>query len=185
MRPMPARLILAAGALVATGLLGACVQEPAMEPDTTAEDTAAVDTLRGAWEQAYEAGDASALAGLYTSDATFMAPGMPTMSGRAAIEAYYAKEFAMGGTRTVEIRPGRTAVGGDIGHEFGVFTGTVTPPDGDPVSAEGRYAVLLRRDTDGAWRIAAGIDNVASPEAMKMMLDQMMMMSSGAEGGGS
>jgi uncharacterized protein (TIGR02246 family) len=169
--------------ITAGALLTACTQEPAMPPDTSAEDTAAIGELRGAWDAAYEAGDAAALAGLYTTDAVLMQPGLPTMTGRAAIESYYAQNFAMGSFQ-VDIMPASTVVDGDIGYEHGEYSGTMTPAaEGDPRQTAGRYVVLLRRDTDEAWRIARSMGNVATPEMMKIMLDSAMM--AAQEGSGS
>jgi uncharacterized protein (TIGR02246 family) len=183
MKPMPSRLLPALALFAVGSLVGACAQEPAMPPDTTAEDTVAIGELRGAWDAAYEAGDAAALAGLYTTDAVLMQPGLPTMTGRAAIESHYGQGFAQG-SFTVDIRPGSTVVDGDIGYEHGQFTGTMTPAaEGDPRQTEGRYVVMLRRDTDGAWRIARSMSNAATPEMMKIMLDTATM--AAQEGGGS
>lgn len=185
MRLMPARL-LSGLALVAAGAFGvACAPAQEMPVDTSAEDRAAVDTLRGAWETAYEAGDAAALAGLYTTDAVVMNPGQATLAGRAAIEAYYSGVLAQG---TVEstITPGATRVGGDIGYEYGTFTGTMTMADGTSNETAGRYVVLLRRDTDGAWRIAGSGGSPDSVEGLQSALDQAMAAAGGGmEGSGS
>lgn len=185
MKISTARLFSAITLTLIGALATGCAQEPAMAPDTTADDMAAINTLRGAWETAYEAGDASALAGLYTSDTMVMFPGMATLSGRAAVEAYYAAQFGMG-TVSAEITPGGTRVGGDIGYEHGTFAGTMTMADGTSMTNEGRYIVLLRRDTDGAWRIAANMDSPATTAGLQGALDQAMAaMGGGMEGGGS
>jgi uncharacterized protein (TIGR02246 family) len=49
-----------------------------------------------AWQTAYNAGDAAALAALYAEDAKVMAPGNAAVSGRAAIQAMFAEDIKRG-----------------------------------------------------------------------------------------
>jgi uncharacterized protein (TIGR02246 family) len=73
-----------------------------------------------AWQAAYNAGDAAALAALYAEDAKVMAPGSAVVSGRAAIQALFTKDIARGSKNaltTVEVFGGgdyAIAVGGFV-----------------------------------------------------------------------
>lgn len=147
----------------ATALIAACAPEPMTPPDTSAQDEMAVDQLRSAWEAAYTAGDAAALAGLYTQDAVAMYNEEPSVNGRAAIQAYYEAMFAevtIDGGLTSEVMD----VDGDLAFDSGTFSATITPKaGGDPTQRMVRYVVIVRRDTDGSWRLARTISNLQEP----------------------
>ena len=50
-----------------------------------------------AWEKAYNAGDAAAVAALYVTDAKLMVPGAEPGSGPKTIQELIAKDIALGG----------------------------------------------------------------------------------------
>jgi len=157
-----------ASVAVAAMLIAACASEPMTPPDTSAQDEMAIGQLRSAWEAAYTSGDAAALAGLYTQDAVAMNNEEPSLNGRAAIQAYYEAMFA-----EVSIDGGLTSevmdVSGDLGFDSGTFSGTITPKaGGDPMQRMVRYVVIVRRDTDGSWRLARAISNVSEPAETMM-----------------
>jgi uncharacterized protein (TIGR02246 family) len=54
-----------------------------------------------AWQNAYNAADASALAALYAEDAKVMAPGAAAVSGRSAIQALFAEDVKRGSKNTL------------------------------------------------------------------------------------
>lgn len=161
------KMLVRFGAAVAIAVLAvACA--PAAPPDTTADDMTAVSALRSAWEAAYEAGDAAALAALYTEDATSMPAGEATVAGKAAIQATYQGMFDQM-TFATDLRPLSTHVDGDLGYDHGEFAGTATPKaGGDATAVTGRYLVVFRRGDDGAWRLSHTMDNQATPPAAPM-----------------
>src|SRR3989442_8668157 len=55
---------------------------------------AAIHAITQAWVKAYNAGDAKAVAGLYAEQAVLLPPGAPAAKGKAAIQAYIAKDAA-------------------------------------------------------------------------------------------
>jgi hypothetical protein len=65
---------------------------------STSSDEAAIKQVADAYVKATLAGDAKAIAALYTEDAVEMPPNVPSVKGRAAIEQYYMKLFS-GGTK--------------------------------------------------------------------------------------
>ena len=138
-------------------VVGACAPPP--PPDTTAADTAAINALRDAWVTAYNAADADAVANLYTEDAVDMPSQQPTASGRAAVRDLMASQFATG-TAVATVTSDEMQLMGDWAFDRGTFTVNITPAaGGDPVMTGGRYIVILRRQADGSWKLARGIDN--------------------------
>jgi uncharacterized protein (TIGR02246 family) len=161
MSPLFARL-LASSVLVLS--LAACA--PAPPPDTTAEDTAAINALRDAWATAYNAADADALANLYTEDAIEMSANEPTQVGRVALRDGFLAEFA-GGKGTATVTSEEMRLLGDWAFDRGTFSVSMVPAaGGDPVMAGGRYIVILHRQADGSWKLARGISNSPTPLPM-------------------
>jgi uncharacterized protein (TIGR02246 family) len=176
---MPRSPILSIFALAMAVSLAACTQAPAPPPDTSAQDTTAINALRDTWAATYARGDAAALANLYTADATVMQPGTATLSGRPAIQAYYAT-FFQGGTVQTSLTQTSLTLHGDTAHSTGTFSGTMTPAaGGEPQKSTGRYLVILKRDTDGAWRLSKAMSNTDDPAMMKAMAESMMMRAQG------
>jgi len=91
-------------------------------------DEAAIRAQSVNWAKAYNGGDAKAVAALYAEDAVLLPPGAPAVRGRAAIEAFFAKDIA--GTKAagavLALNP-KTDVGvsGNMGWESGTYTASV------------------------------------------------------------
>jgi ketosteroid isomerase-like protein len=73
--------------------LAACVRSAPPAANTTA-DKAAVEAISIAWKNAYNAGDAAAVAALYAEDAVLSAPGERAVHGNASISEYFVQKVA-------------------------------------------------------------------------------------------
>ena len=157
--PLPPRLVprLAAALLAAGGALHA--QEPgptgAGRPDTLAAELPSVAlppalarVLRD-YERAWRAGDAAALAALFTPDGFVLQGGRPPVRGRAAIRAAYAG--AGGGA--LRLRALAHATADSVGYLLGGYR------YGEASRDEGKFTLTLRRAADGRWLIASDMDN--------------------------
>jgi uncharacterized protein (TIGR02246 family) len=148
-------------ALVLALSVAACA--PAAPPDTTGADLAALDAFRDAWVAAYNSGDADAVANLYADDAVNLPQGQPTVIGRGFIRDGIAAQLATGAT-TVTVTADATQVSGNLAFDSGTYSTVVRPATGGgPVTVTGRYIVILRRQTDGSWKMVRGIDNSPTP----------------------
>ena len=135
---------------LATGLiaLAACAPKPA----DTAADEAALRADPGAWMDAYNAGDADAIANQYAEDALLQAPGAQTLAGRAAIRDFIASDIEMSKAAGLTFRNGEaTGVGvsGDLGWLSGTFS--VTDASGATVDS-GKYLSVYHR-INGDWQL--------------------------------
>jgi uncharacterized protein (TIGR02246 family) len=101
--------------------------------------------------------DASAAASLYTEDATLMPPNAAAIKGRAAIESYW-KQGIEQGVSDLVITPVETSSSGNIGYEALNFELSAGSSD-KKVREKGKSVVVLKRGTDGQWRIAYDIWN--------------------------
>jgi uncharacterized protein (TIGR02246 family) len=135
-------------------LAGACA--PAA-PDTSA-DEASLRAGAPEWFDHYNRGDADAVANLYAEDAVLLAPGVPAITGRAAIRNYLADDIASSRAAGIRINGGEvTGVGasGDVAWVTGTFT--VTDGTGATIDT-GKYLSLYGR-TDSGWALIRDIWN--------------------------
>ena len=133
-------------------------------PAGAAADEAAIRAHDSAWFAAHNAGDADAVAALYTDDAVISAPGAPPARGSAAVRQAIAKDIADMGGGGFTLAPSPSAevgVSGDLGWIWNTFT--VKEKSGATVDA-GKYLTLLTRK-DGEWRIMRDIWNSDGPAA--------------------
>jgi uncharacterized protein (TIGR02246 family) len=124
----------------------------------------AIKAVADAYVKATLAGDAKAIAALYTEDAIEMPPNQPMIKGRAAIQQYYEKEMGSGmKMNTFTVTHLDTQAAGDRGYDVGTYSQSVTPKGATaPVSDTGKYVVILRRSAAG-WHVSHAIYNSDQP----------------------
>jgi uncharacterized protein (TIGR02246 family) len=106
-----------------------------------------------AWEKAYNAGDAAAVAALYTPDAQLMVPAAEPGSGPKAVQKLIAGDMALGGKLT--LKTGDIVGFGDYALETGSWV--ANSPDGKSLD-HGPYLTLYKK-ADGGWKIHRDIWN--------------------------
>jgi uncharacterized protein (TIGR02246 family) len=135
-------------ALLAIGLL---LLSGAAMADTKSD----IDAANKKFVAAFTSGDAAAVAALYTTKATLLPPGQPVMTGRPAVEAFWAGAIKSG-LKNVSLEAqsvesyGRTAA-----REIGRF-GFDVPGSG---RVEGKYVVVWKK-IGKAWKLDADIWNM-------------------------
>jgi uncharacterized protein (TIGR02246 family) len=136
------RILLAAAALATVGAGCGGAAPPAA-------DKAAADELTASWVKAVDAGDAAAVAELYTEDAESLPPGGPAITGRNAIEAYWRDDFGSGGIVT-RLTPRASIAQADLLHVNGTYE--VAAKGSAASLASGQYQQLWKR-VDGQWKV--------------------------------
>jgi ketosteroid isomerase-like protein len=114
-----------------------CFSAPAM-----AQDKATIQSLNDKFAQAFNAGDAAAVAALYTDDAVILLPGAEMMKGKNAIRAFWkgaAEQLGDGAVR-----------------EIGTFT--FRTKGAQPQDITGKYVVVWEK-VGSDWRLATDIWN--------------------------
>jgi uncharacterized protein (TIGR02246 family) len=143
------RQSLAPLALIAA--LAACAQ-PGAERLSPA-DSLAIDSIRTAWAEAYNARNVDALAGLYTDDAVSYVGNQPGVTGRDAIRQAFTAEFAMPPMTATVPAAARIEGDDDMAVVAGPFT-TRMGPDAGAMALSGKYLVVLKKNAAGRWLIA-------------------------------
>jgi uncharacterized protein (TIGR02246 family) len=131
-----------------------------MGDDEPTEDERAIRELVETWMEATRSGDVSTVLDLMTDDVVFVVPDREPF-GKEAFEAMSAEMegVEMDGTYDVE----ELEVLGDRAYLRNYIEMTMTPPDGEPVHQSGRTLTILRKGTDGRWRLARDA-NLVTPE---------------------
>jgi uncharacterized protein (TIGR02246 family) len=124
----------------------------------SAQDEAAVRDLDAKWAQAATAGDANALAALYTSDATVLPDAGPAVKGDG-VKTYWTG-FTKNFSGRAELNPTSVEGRGDLAYVVGTFR---LSPKGGPKPVEGKYVTVNKKQSDGSWKILADIWNLNAP----------------------
>jgi uncharacterized protein (TIGR02246 family) len=136
-------------------VIAACLSASAQDAKKAADDFAAK------WVATYNAGDASALAALFTADGIFNAPSGAVLKGHDAIEKALGGRIKAGWTKeivaTMDAGPAGNAIWA-AGEYTLVGSGEV-----DGKQTGGHFGWVLVPDGD-AWRIAMLTANVTPPK---------------------
>jgi uncharacterized protein (TIGR02246 family) len=122
-------------------------------------ETASIRELTARWIAAVQARDIDRLLGLVTDDVVFLPSIGPPIRGKDAVGDLYRSLFSQydveQSANTEEIE-----VGGDWAFSWGAETLTLSPRGGGPpVRMRGKGMAILRRQPDGSWKYARGINN--------------------------
>lgn len=153
------RLIAMAIAIVPVTVLllavAACRPQQSTNSSPSAASAVADEELRAvsaAWDGAHNAADLEGLMRHYAEDAAAMPYNRPTLEGRMAIEADFRAffaDFTAHHTTTIVA----LAVANDWAIERGRYELSATPKAGGaPMSETGKH-IVIRRKTDGLWKI--------------------------------
>jgi ketosteroid isomerase-like protein len=109
-----------------------------------------------------QAGDASALANLYTEDTMLLPPPKaPIIKGREGVEAYWATGFQMG-LKDVVLTTVEVMAIGDMVCEIGNAEATFHPEGMDEFKDMGKYLVIWK-NIEGIWKLHVDIYNSSLP----------------------
>ena len=146
------------------------------------EDIAAVKQFAEEYAAAWTKGDPELLLSCYADDAVVIMSLEEPIVGKEALRELYHHVFAAekteeegGGmasmaeamglnpedyTWTTEVEEGKTEVSGDLGYLWSTYENIATPKPGvaaKPIRDSGVSLLVVRRQEDGAWKIALGM----------------------------
>lgn len=116
---------------------------------------AAVTAGSDAWEAAWNAGDAAAVAALYAEDAVVLPPGAEPVRGREAIQAFWQAGIDAQAGVNSELETVEVLGMGDMAIEVGSYV--ETGPEGEHLD-HGKYVAVWKK-VDGEWKIVRDIFN--------------------------
>ena len=107
---------------------------------------------------AYEKGDATAIARLYTSQATILPPGQPMVTGRPGIQKIWGA-MIHSGMKLTSLKVVAVEPYGSAAREIGVFTAEVPNAEKKMTKMSGKYVVVWKQ-VNGAWMLDSDIWNM-------------------------
>ena len=104
--------------------------------------------------------DVDRMLSFWTDDARVFAPGLPVVSGKAALRAYVEGALAIPGFHiTWTTTEASLSPDGQMAYLLSSNAVTMAGSDGHPVTTRGRAVTVWRRESDGIWRCAVDIWN--------------------------
>ena len=151
--PIVMGLALMLGACEQTGTETGDMEETPADSVAGVDDEAALDDLRASYEDAWEAGDMSAIAGMMTSDYQEIGPeGTMNYDQVTAMMADSANMPPPGATLSIETHTLEIAESGDVAYGSGISTVTVPGPDGQEMSESSQWVAGFEK-VDGQWKV--------------------------------
>ena len=144
--------------LAAAAVCVASVVYAGTREDGVAEARAAIEAANAKFSKAFEAGDASALAALYTADAIAFPPDHEMVKGRKAIGEFW-KATQQSGVKSAVLTTIDVGRSGDVAYEVGTVLLTVQPESKPATTASAKYVVVWKRQADGSWQLHRDIWN--------------------------
>ena len=120
-----------------------------------AQNKATMQKLNDRWADAFNKGDAAAVASMYTADAYVLPAGAAMIKGRPAIEAMWRQNMQQIDNvkcTTIDVKPLGSSAAGEIG--TCTFKTKAQPPQDGAL----KYAVVWRKD-GGQWKLLQDIWN--------------------------
>ncbi len=128
--------------------------------DSRAAAEAAIRQADDASIKAIAAKQLDATVSFYDEGASLFAPNAPIATGREEIRKAWTQMFAVPGfvlsPKTTKVEVARS---GDLAYAQGTYEFAANGPKGAPVTDRGKFVVVWKKQTDGAWKIAADIWN--------------------------
>ena len=119
-----------------------------------------VEGLNAAWNQAFNSGDAAALAALYDEKATLSPGNGKALLGRAEIQKLF-KGFIDSGVGNHGIEIIEAHEHGGVAYEIARWTAQGAEKDGKRPSFGGVLVNVFRKGSDGKWKSVSHIWNAA------------------------
>lgn len=119
-----------------------------------------VRSVESRWNDAARARDLDRFVSFYANDASLMAPLAPRVTGTRAIRDALAPLFGhQAFSLSLEPDKVEVAASGDLAYTQGRYAMTAPAADGTLMAERGKYVVVFRKGTGGAWKVVADIFN--------------------------
>lgn len=136
-------------------LIPACQPAEVSEPaaPSTAQDEAAIQEILQRNEDMWNAANPEAVLGDYAEEIVQMPPEEPAIVGKEALRASW-QEFLDENTSVWDLTVEDIQISGDLAFARGEYTAATTEKDdGEIEEEEGNTVFVLRRESDGTWKI--------------------------------
>ena len=147
--------------LIACGMLTSCVRSQA--PEVAEKE---VREASDRFHATRQRGDAAAHAGQFTEEGVLMVPGLADAAGRDAVRGLLEKRFAGARTTDFKVHRREIEVAGDSAYELAWYSEVHAGQD-ESMRLDGRYVLVWKRGSDGAWRVHRDLYNFSGMTPVK------------------
>jgi uncharacterized protein (TIGR02246 family) len=130
----------------------------ARETTRPQESRAAVDEFNRRFVESCRNKDNALAVQLWSDDGVDLLPGMEPMAGKAAISKWLTDltEQTKGAKMLLcDVNWQKIQISGDVAYEWGINTQTVSLPNqAEPFKNKGKITLILRKQSDGSWKLA-------------------------------
>lgn len=125
-----------------------CINESQIDKQ---KDLDTIEEISAARADAFNEGDAAAIAIHFTENGLLMAPGSPVLTGRIAVEEYYQEIFDEYET-SLDSYYEDVQVSGNLAFGRGVADVELVPKvGGNTIHSTSKYINILQKQADGSW----------------------------------
>ncbi len=129
------------------------------------KDQNAIEGLSAQWVTSVNGKNVALLMELVTDDVVFLIPNAPAVKGKAAAEQMFKALFAQYDLEISETIT-ETQVTGGSAVSLTEVTRKLTPvKGGTAIDAAGSGMMVVRKDTEGSWKISRVVNTLAPPPA--------------------
>jgi ketosteroid isomerase-like protein len=141
-------------------LVGCGEQKP---PDTRAADEKAIRDADAQWSKTAAARDVDGTVSYYSDDASLLAPNAPIASDKQSIRAAWAGLLTPDTSLSWQAGKVEVARSGDLAYLTGAYQLTTKNAHGKPVSDNGKFVEVWKKQPDNKWKVVADIFNSDMP----------------------
>jgi uncharacterized protein (TIGR02246 family) len=131
--------------------------------DTRAADEKTIRDADAQWSKAAAARDVDGTVSYYSDDASLLAPNAPIASDKQSIRAAWAGLLTPDTSLSWQATKVEVARSGDLAYLIGTYQLTTKDAQGKPVSDNGKFVEVWKKQADGKWKVAADIFNSDMP----------------------
>ena len=127
----------------------------------------AVDTLLAAdaaWLKVFAAKDLAKSVGFFDEQGSMLVPHSPILTGKDAISEFIARAFALQ-DHQITWHPNQAgiAASGELGYTSGAYEMSFKDASGKPVSDQGKYLMVWKKQANGEWKVLFDMSNSDLP----------------------
>ena len=148
------------GCLALLLLTSACNQPAA---DTRAADESAVRDADAQWAKTASANDLDGTVSYYSDDASLLAPNAPIASDKQSIHAAWAGLLTPNTSLSWQATKVEVARSGDLAYLIGTYQLITKDAHGKPISDNGKFAEVWKKQADSKWKVVADVFNSDLP----------------------
>ena len=141
---------------------------PTVKPNRKRPEVKDLLGTDAAWLKAYQAKDVAEVVSFYAPEGAMLTQNRPILSGKDALTKFIAKSFTLQDYDIVwHPKKAEVAGSGELGYTIGSYEMSFRQPRGKLFFDKGKYLMVWKKQSDGAWKVLFDISNSDLPPASR------------------